>query len=276
MLPYVILPVQPALKEWIESIFIMNVDFVGSSLPSVFTYPWSVTTHIYFTIGGDPVLVKSASRTEFVDYAPNFIIGPRLSTDIVDLGRQRYVAAISFRPGGLFRLLGIPLNELTEGLDLSLVMSRHDRELSERLINTSDYQDVFQILENFLLKKVRTIKPLTSFDLAIHELIEQNGNTPIKQVASQAGLSMRQFERRSLTHLGVSPKLFSRITRFANACIFKEANPQKTWLQVTYEYGYADQMHLIDDFKVFSGATPTELEAQLSMKVLTGIECRTM
>ncbi len=274
MLPYVILPVQPALKEWIESIFIMDVDFAGSSLPSVFTYPWSVTTHIYFTIGGDPVLVKSPSRREFIGYSPNFIIGPRLSNDIVDLGRHRYVAAISFRPGGLFRLLGIPLTELKEGLDLSLVMARQNRELSEQLLNASDYQEVFKILENFLLQKARTIKPLTTFDLAINELIEQNGNTPIKQVADLAGLSLRQFERRSLTHLGVSPKLFSRITRFANACMFKEANPQKTWLEITYEYGYADQMHLIDDFKIFAGGTPTELETQLSMKILTGVECR--
>ena len=276
MLPYVILPVHAALQEWVESIFIMNVDFAGSSLPSVFTYPWSVTTHIYFTIGGDPVLVKSPSRTEFIKYATNFIIGPRLSNDVVDLGRNRHVAAISFRPGGLYRLLGIPLNELTEGLDLSLVMAKHDRELSEQLVNAVGYQEVFKILENFLLQRAAALKPVTPYDLTINELIEKNGNTPIKQVAGQAGLSIRQFERRSLTHLGVSPKLFSRITRFANACMFKEANPQKTWLEITYEYGYADQMHLIDDFKAFAGGTPTELEAQLSMKILTGVECRIM
>ncbi|MBB1642791.1 cysteine peptidase family C39 domain-containing protein [Sphingobacterium sp. UME9] len=45
-----------------------------------------------------------------------------------------------------------------------------------------------------------------------------------KSYLTRDGVSMRQFERRALTHLGVSSKLFSRITSFANACMFKEAN----------------------------------------------------
>ena len=33
-------------------------------------------------------------------------------------------------------------------------------------------------------------------------------------------------------------------------------HPEKTWTSIAYECGYFDQMHLIKDFKAFTGFTP--------------------
>lgn len=274
MLPYEILPVNPLLRDWIESIFIMNIDFTEQGFPSVFHYPWSVSSHLYFTLRGDKVRVQSGEEPGFLEYPQHFIIAPRLSNDIVDLGPSRHVAGIAFRPGGLYRLLGIPVPEVYGGLDLSLVIAKQTRELSEQLLNAQTNKEIFALLEKFLLNQLVALKPITSFELSVTELVRQNGNPRIKQAADWAGLSTRQFERLSLARLGVSPKLYSRLIRFTNACIYKESHPAETWTQVAYQFGYADQMHLIDDVKNFSGATPTALSPQMELRLFTGVESR--
>jgi len=43
---------------------------------------------------------------------------------------------------------------------------------------------------------------------------------------------------------------------------------------VTYEYGYAGQMHLIDDFKEFTGFSPASPDGQRSLGILNLIEGR--
>ncbi|MCF3109562.1 AraC family transcriptional regulator [Niabella sp. CC-SYL272] len=250
----------------------MNIDFEKHGVSSIQVYPQFVTEHLYFTIAGDACLVQTDPQKGFIKYPRNFIVGPQLVNDIVDLGKCKHIARISFRPGGLYRLLGIPMYELTDGLDLSLVLAKQSRDLSERLAGAADNYAAFEILESFLLQRAALLKPITPYDLAIAELVKHNGNISIRQAADWAALSIRQFERKSQMMLGVPPKLYARITRFSNACRYKQANPDKTWLQVTYEYGYADQMHLINDFKQFTGVNPESPEGRQALGVLSLIE----
>jgi len=275
MLPYVILPVHPMLQQWVESVFIMKVDFTEFPFASIYKYPWSVSTHIYFTLSDEPLLVKEGEERTFRKYPSNFIIGPLLTNYVVDLGQYRHVAAIAFRPGGLHRLFQLPITEITNSeLDASLVWNKDIRELSDRLRNAANNEEIFRHIEQFLLKKFSMIKPISAFDYSIAELVANNGNLAVTQVATLACMSVRQFERKALNSLGVSPKLFGRITRFTNASLYKETHPQITWSRIAYEFGFADQMHLVNDFKKFSGFTPTALVERIdpSVKLLAAIE----
>lgn len=277
MHPYVILPVQPILRPWVESIFIMKMDFETSDLKSIYQYPWSVSTHLYFTISDEPLLVKEGLEEPYKEYPPNFIVGPYLTNYLVDLGRYRHVAAIAFRPGGLHRLLQLPSTEITNiKLDASLVWSRDIRDLSEQLKNATDNQEIFHRIEGFLMGKLSALKPISAFDYAIREFASKNGNLSISRVADLACLSVRQFERKAFDSLGVSPKLFGRITRFTNASVYRESHPNIPWAQLAYQFGFCDQMHLIKDFKKFFGFRPGELDKFVDpdLKMLTGIEGR--
>ncbi|ULT39975.1 helix-turn-helix domain-containing protein [Niabella defluvii] len=216
----------------------------------------------------------SDERAGYIKYSEHFTVGPRLVNYMVDLGSHRYVAGIAFRPSGLYRLLGIPLTEITEGLDLALLFVSEIKIVSDQIVNATSNQEVFFFLEQFLLKLSASLKPMSAFDFAVAELVKYNGNVPIAKVADWAGISIRQFERRSYNSLGVPPKLFAQITRFSNACLYKEASPQTTWSLLAYKFGYTDQTHLIDDFKRFAGATPATLNDQISLKLVTGIEGR--
>jgi AraC-like DNA-binding protein len=273
---FTILPVQPMLQDWVESIFIMNWQSERYSFGPVYTYPWSATTHIFLTIRNEPSFVTTHNEHHFIYYPDNFITGPKLLNETVDLGLRRHIVGVTFKPGGVERLLGLPVSELVNTpLDASLVLGSEIDHLSDRLKNAKDNPEIFTLVEHFLLEKSATVKPVSSFDRAINELVKHRGNLSIKTVADYVGVSMRHLERKSLLSLGISPKLFAKITRFTSACIFKEAHPDVPWSSLAYEFGYADQTHMIHDFKAFSGLTPSAIDLRIKasdVKLITTIE----
>ena len=217
--------------------------------------------------------VKPGGTDDFMSYPSDFIVGPRLATDLVDLGPYRHVAAVTFKPGGLHRLLGVPVTQFGRETDLRMVLKGVDL-LSERLQAARNNDEIRRLIESFFIERLQYATAETPYDKAVAALAQSNGNLPINKVAGWANLSVRQFERRSIAALGLSPKLYSRVLRFSNACLYKEAHPKMSWYKISHELGYADQMHLVNDFKSFTGSTPTEMDTAVSMRILTGIEGR--
>ena len=87
----------------------------------------------------------------------------------------------------------------------------------------------------------------------------QGGQVELGRFAAEAGISIRQWERRFLDAVGLPPKLFSRIQRFQH--VLRESRDQENWADTALRCGYYDQAHLIRDFGDFSGETPTRLTA---------------
>lgn len=81
----------------------------------------------------------------------------------------------------------------------------------------------------------------------------------VDKLALHANMSFRNFERRFVNEVGIPPKLYASITRFYNAIEHKMLHPEKSWTDITYEFGYFDQAHFIKEVKTFSSKTPDEL-----------------
>jgi len=64
-----------------------------------------------------------------------------------------------------------------------------------------------------------------------------------------------------LRHIGVSPKTFIRLTRFdrARAALFgRRGGTSRSLAEIASACGYADQSHLIKDFRALSSKLPSE------------------
>jgi AraC-like DNA-binding protein len=96
-----------------------------------------------------------------------------------------------------------------------------------------------------------------------YHLITNSNLSGIPLYAAKANMSVRNFERRFLEQVGVSPKSFCRLVRFNSALNFKINNPKTSWTKVAYEFGYYDSMHLIKDFKQFTDSNPTNLLTEI-------------
>ncbi|MGI4736547.1 MAG: helix-turn-helix domain-containing protein [Janthinobacterium lividum] len=246
----------PALLEYIDSVFVLNIDFRAGGGPSAI-YPF-VPTHNRFLCFylHDQVKVKKQTG-DFVTKARSIIIGPQLTPVTLDLGQHHQAIVVNLKPAGMYRLLGIPMAELVDcDFDASLIMGREIDELLDQLQESRSSQEKNTLTQRYLLGKLKQLKPMLPFDLAIRQQVQASGNLPIEYVAAQACLSLRQFERKSYERLGLSPKVYSRMIRFSHAYKYKESAPHTSWADIAYRCGYSDQTHFIRDFKFFAGFTP--------------------
>jgi AraC-like DNA-binding protein len=208
--------------------------------------------------------MKKEGMAAFEVQPPSVIIGPQYTRVNIMVKKTLRAVRVDFCPGGLHRLLVIPMTRLfDEGLDTMDIWGHEVRSVNEQISNTEDMQERAGIVERFLLQKAAGRKTLQPLDEALRMLMKSDGKLPIENIASLACLSLRQFERKCAERLGLSPKMFARIVRFSKAYRIREAQPGITWTSIAYEAGYYDQMHLIRDFKEFAGVTPSLLEEDL-------------
>ena len=180
-------------------------------------------------------------------------------------GYHHHVIKVSFQPGGLHRMLGIPMQSLLgkDGMDARDVWGNQINLILEQLHEADSFNKMISVIEQFLLSKSIYLKQHLPIDSVLQLLLKEGGLMPIEQLASASCLSNRQFERVFKNRIGLSPKFFSRLVRFSKAWLIKESQPGISWLQLAYKCGYHDQMHFIRDFKEFTGENPTEIEQAL-------------
>jgi AraC-like DNA-binding protein len=56
--------------------------------------------------------------------------------------------------------------------------------------------------------------------------------------------------------VGLTPKELARIRRFREAAIEAVLAPPQPWVELAAEHGYADQAHLIHEFRRLIGLSP--------------------
>jgi AraC-like DNA-binding protein len=169
-----------------------------------------------------------------------------------------FLFQVVFQPGVLFRLTGIPAEVFTnQFVDAEAVFSAEVRAVNERIGSTGNHLEMITIVENFLrylVKKARyAVLPVDKAALFLH----QNPRAvSLDWLAREACLSRKQFYRKFVERMGVSPKFYARIVQFDNAVKLKNACPGKDWLSIALELGYYDYQHLVRDCKELTGLTP--------------------
>lgn len=168
--------------------------------------------------------------------------------------------AIFFKPLAMRQLFRIPtyllLNDDCEGVNL---LGKKIEDLWSRIAESKSFYEQIQAAEDYLLPFAIETHEHSVIAKMAHHIFQVKGILRIDQLATQAGLSPRQFERRFVDEIGVPPKLFARITRFQRALDAKRSSPDRSWLNLAHEFGYFDQMHMIRDFRILGGATPGEV-----------------
>jgi AraC-like DNA-binding protein len=182
---------------------------------------------------------------------------------------------IAFRPGGIAALFGVPSQELTDlDFDACDVLGGAIDSLRGELGEQSGIAERAQIVDRFLCARLTDFNHASAAITAAQLIHRCNGSIQIAQLAGEAGLGIRQFERRFRQEIGVAPKLYARIVRFEAALRLKSAQPGRRWSDIAYSLGYFDQMHMIHDFRRLSDETPTTIVDQLDMFVLPEVNSR--
>ena len=254
----------PALKGFVDTILIHEVKFCATEAQLNFSIP-PLPGHSLIFYVRDRANSENASTAKRETLPPSLVIGPNINRHIITAGRDHLIISVWFQPGGLYRFLGIPMSELLckDGFDGVELLGNEMNDVHSRLQEASTSAQMKIIIESFLLNHLSKLKQTLPIDLVFPLLIKERGLLKIDQLASHACLSIRQFERLFQQRIGLPPRHFSRLVRFSQAWIIKEQQPEIKWIEIAYECGYFDQMHLIRDFREFAGVNPSVIEQEL-------------
>jgi AraC-like DNA-binding protein len=171
---------------------------------------------------------------------------------------------IFLKPAALWQLFQIPpavlANENGDGRDL---IGSGIHTLWLRLSECKSFPHRIQVAEEYLLPFAINALPKSLVMKSAQYACLHSGAVRIEDLANSSGLSLRQFERRFVTEIGFTPKLFARITRFQMALDTKRLAPDRSWMSVAHQLGYFDQMHMIRDFQSLGGNLPSDIFEQI-------------
>jgi AraC-like DNA-binding protein len=88
----------------------------------------------------------------------------------------------------------------------------------------------------------------------------------VKDLASGVGVSARTLQRAFMTYAGVSPTWTVRRYRLLDVFAAVHGGERPDWASVAAVLGYADQAHLVRDFRAATGWTPAAYARALAAK----------
>src|SRR4051812_2568731 len=100
----------PALREFVNNIMIQKVELDPSEPKPVFLMPPIQEQGLFF-YPRDPVQIELISSHKIIEVPRSIIIARRTRLVNTIMGYNHLVIKVGFQPGGLFRLLGIPMSK---------------------------------------------------------------------------------------------------------------------------------------------------------------------
>lgn len=253
----------PALQSFVVDMYLMHVQLPDGQNPVFCPFPPTPLQFLVFYLD-DKVTTQKHGEDQLCTRGRCIIIGPQATRMNLLIGKSHRCFVITFQPGGLYRLLGIPMKELyDDGFEGRELTGPDIESLTNQLLHMQTFVEMITAAESYLLKKKSTLKSILPFDAAIRSLLNTDGALSIEKTASMSCLSLRQFERKCNERIGYSPKFFARLARFSKAYRLREMKQELSWTSIAHHAGYYDQMHFIRDFKQFAGITPTGLDTEI-------------
>jgi AraC-like DNA-binding protein len=186
------------------------------------------------------------------------------------VGAQRKVGAPSpggcskmigvyFEPGATSALLGVPALELTDRLvDLELLWGNRGSRMIEDLAALDEAAQLDRLGAELIQRLSRASPPSPGTDVAAlaRSVRAEPAAIGVRRLAKTAGVSRQHLTRLFREAIGVSPKRYCRLARFQAGLAYAGAGKDLRWAEVAVELGYADQSHMIAEFRELSSLTP--------------------
>lgn len=243
------------------------------SLASVVDCVWTLDGHARDMADAQPVLpdgrpeiilhlgepferVQAGGRRE--RQAPVIFAGQLLRP--LDLRATGHVAVVGIRlkPHGAAALFREPQHRLVgETLALDALSSSLAQDLHRVRDGEPGTDDAARAVQRILARRVDAGRLDHQLHVAVERISRTSGLVTVDHLATHAGMTARQLERRFQQMVGISPKRLARITRFQRALrVFEQLDSPQRGGHTAAECGYADQAHFIRDFSEFAGCAP--------------------
>jgi len=227
-------------------------------LPTSLTISWIVCF-------GEPFLIRvgQAASVEKVDWS--FVAGMSTTPVTIDSFGAASCIRVDFTPPGAYRLFHLPIHGFAGRMvAFDDILGREAAALCDRPSGEPDWEQRFDVVEAFLADRLLKFDRQSSATVwAFERLVETGGLERISSIAAELGWSRKHLAAKFHDEIGLAPKTVARMARFNLALVRARCRGGGRWAELADECGYADQAHLVLDFRAFAGASPTAWQAQL-------------
>lgn len=246
-------PQSPALARFIESF-----DYIESDLPfSVERILPGGRVHVMVNLHENEFRTYDGPGCRTVHRTRGAIFGGAYSrATAIDTKEQRCLVAVNFRLGGAWPFLKMPVSEAQGQLvELENVWGCAGATLRERMLEAETAEEKFRVFERVLTAQmVRQEEPDPAIAFAAHAF---ERGIRVRKVVARLGMLPKTFARRFENRVGLKPKEYSRVQRLQRVLRCIAQAREVDWPDFAAEHGFADQAHLIHDFREMTGLTPT-------------------
>jgi AraC-like DNA-binding protein len=192
------------------------------------------------------------------------INGPGVEARKVQLTCARRWAGVRLCAGVVRAVLGLEAGAL-RGRSLPLLKTRPAaRNVRAALAGYTGLADARRRLQPTIEQWLAAAQPLDTVAVAAARAIAAaGGRVVVPELAASLGLSPRQLRRRFVREVGLSPKEFARARRVRRAFVEALREMKSRWSQLSAEVGFADQAHLIREFREVFGVPPQVVDAYI-------------
>lgn len=231
----------------------------GSAVPSPTVLP---DAYVEIVINrGDPVTLLGRS---FAGRQPARVVVGLLERAIpMRYGRQVRTLGIRLHPAKAAAFLGVAAAHLANKLTpLGRLARQCDARLAQWLRGDPQLESAQDrsALEALLAEQWRQSLGADRLVVrAVDRLLGAEDPVTVVHLARELGVTPRHLHRRFVATVGTAPKRLERLARFARTWQHATMGPTLGWAELAYAHGYADQAHLVREFRAFGANPPAHL-----------------
>jgi AraC-like DNA-binding protein len=261
MAPLILIPPKD-LAAFVDYFWILERDQGGADI-TVEVFATEVSGIIFQHHDGHSAWRRSTARAPYL--GTSFVHGKRTQPTRILAKACFGVTGVVFKPQGLSMLLKVAPALLTNS-PVELNEFSRDR-VGEQLLDARSQGKRIARLIAFLRRQANSAQPEDVLVSASLRLIHRHIRTiRVSHLCRSLHVSERQFERRFIRTIGVSPRCYIRIARFQKALSLMRGQFERL-SDIAYDLDYADQSHFIKDMKDLSGCTPKALAATVRASI---------
>ncbi len=244
-------PPCPALRRWIVGYWQSGPAVESGATGQEWVLP-DGHAHLALRLDGTPLRRWVDGEPHARSIGDLILAGPHSRAYRKELAPRSRSLGVVFRPGALRALFGIAPHELADShVALEDVWGRDAAALRERIHDATPARQV-ELLEARLLARLRPWHGL--HPQVASRLAEVASGMPVLAIARAAGYSARRFTDLFHEGVGMTPRRYAGLCRFAR--VLPAAAAGTAWADVALDGGYSDQAHLIREFRAHAGMTP--------------------
>ena len=245
------------LREYIRNYHLMESEGPDRFLPKrrIYTYGCVVLVFHY----DQPSLFQERNKSAYIE--PRTVIcGPQTNYYDLALSGKTGMIFVIFQPYGAGMFFQMPINEIVnQNIAFELLIKKDAWEIEDKILHAQSVQERIKLIDDFLLERlIQNNRKSDQIAAAFATLHHCQGRVTVKQLAASSCLSIKQFERKFPTFVGLSPKQYLRIVRFQKVIQLRNNDHFSNYTSLAYDCDYYDQSHFIHDFKSITDLSPRE------------------